>query len=168
MTYRPNDKAISFDLDSLLADTRQRQWMVPKIRAKEGLTWDDYSMACEKDEPIMANIYLLRTFREGGFKILINTGRSECAKAKTVAWLFRYGIPFDDLRMRPMGYHVRNGVLKREAIEAFEAEHHTRVVLHVDDWDEVVPDLDQLGIPTVIIPGKFLADEKSTNTTEKG
>jgi hypothetical protein len=107
----------------------------------------------------MPNIYLLRAFREGGFKILINTGRSECAKDKTVAWLNRYYVPFDDLRMRPMGYHVRNGVLKCEAIAAFEARHSCRVVLHVDDWDEVVPDLWDAGIPTTIIPGKFLADE---------
>jgi hypothetical protein len=165
--------AISFDLDSTLADTRQRQWMVPMIRGEapnpEGYTWTDYSMLCEHDETIDGVCTLLRGLYFGGYYILINTGRSAAAEDLTRGWLNRHFVPYNHLAMRPVGDHRPNAEHKIESIIHFEVNHSAKVILHVDDWAEAAEEVGrQLKIPTVVIPGPFVKPEPAAWDQEKG
>lgn len=172
-THAVRARAVSFDLDSTLADTRQRQWMVPMIRGDvpnpDGYTWDDYSVRCADDDPIEATIVLLRALYFGGNKILITTGRSELAMDLTMEWLNKHFVPYNELSMRPVGYHVPNAQLKMEHIAAFEGATGAHVRLHIDDWAEVSDTIREvLGIPTITIPGPFLVSEPALASEEKG
>lgn len=128
---------VVFDLDSTLADTRHRQWMIPLIKAtnNKGPTWDGYSVACEGDTPIASTVFLARWFNEVN-DIVIVTGRSEAARQLTVNWLLYHSIPFTRLIMRPAGDRTPNPIFKVEAIDQLSDEGH-EVRLVVDDYQAV-------------------------------
>lgn len=163
--------AVSFDLDSTLADTRQRQWMVAKIRNKEGLTWTDYSMECADDEPLRGAVILARILYARGVSILINTGRSVLAEQLTVDWLDTQMVPFDALAMRPINARESNTKIKIRHIREFEEHTNYRVALHVEDWAEVAEEIESvLDLPCLTVAGKFLTSEPTAvaSSIEKG
>jgi hypothetical protein len=126
-------RVITWDLDSTIAHTGHRQHMVAAI--KDGhATWDDYSLACDADTPISGTVQLMRLLKNR-YQLIIVTGRSEVARAKTEAWLRQHDVPCDQLIMRAQGSHEPNGRFKVGAIRQLEKTGCT-VLLHVEDWPE--------------------------------
>lgn len=127
--------AIVFDLDSTLADTRHRQWMIkPK---GERTDWEAYSLACVDDTPITSTRRLLQHFADLCFHdIVIITGRSSAAYDATVKWLADHGFPHDRLIMRPEGDRTPNPVFKTSVVSKLIGEGY-EIELFVDDYEAV-------------------------------
>lgn len=122
-------KVIIFDLDSTLADSRQRHHLSPFVDPTK--TWDDYSLACGDDTPITGNIALLKILSEI-YDIHILTGRRDVARNLTEPWLQKYGANYEVLRMRLDSDDPSNLEYKIGYIE--ELRKTREVVLIVDDW----------------------------------
>lgn len=156
--------AVLFDLDSTIANTTHRQWMVPLIKAGgEGApTWDDYSMACANDAPIEGTIALMNALAQR-YVLFIVTGRSEAAYILTEKWLVENDVPFSDIFMRPAGDRTPNGKFKVGVINQLR-ETVWNPILFVDDYPEAAEYIRKhAGIPVLLVnPGKF-ADGQNEN-----
>lgn len=129
----PRDKtAVVWDKDSTLANTSQRLHIIPLI--KEGkATWDDYSMACETDEPIPGSVRLLKLLHPYHRQIVIS-GASEASRSLVNDWFWRNGIPVDGLELRlPDEITVENAELKVRKVRKLQAA-GIDVVLAVEDY----------------------------------
>jgi hypothetical protein len=139
--------AVIFDLDSTLADTRHRQWMIPFIKAKRAapghprysgnpVTWDDYSMACSGDTPIPGPVFLAQLFRAMNHEVYIVSGRSAAARVLTEKWLKTHDIPWDGIFLRPAGDRTPNAQFKVGILHSLIAAGIVPV-LWVDDLAKV-------------------------------
>jgi uncharacterized HAD superfamily protein len=156
--------AVLFDLDSTIASTLHRQWMVDLIRsgARGAPTWDDYSMACAKDEPIEGTIALMRILAMDNHLFII-TGRSEAARELTLDWLSNHLVPFDDLYMRPAGDRTANGKYKVQTIEKLR-ERGYNPGLFVEDWPEAADYIrEHAGIPVLLVNANYPKDAPHQN-----
>lgn len=145
-----------FDLDSTVADTFHRQWMVEEITTKPKFpgqkTWDDYSMECAKDTPMAGTVTLMRLLSaEAGLLIFIVTGRSSRAKTITRHWLLQNHIPCDALLMRPEGDRTPNGEYKVAMIEKMRSLGYEPVIAF-EDWAECGDYITkETGVPVVLV-----------------
>lgn len=165
-------EAVSFDLDSTIANTLHRQWMVPEIKAKRpgGPTWDDYSMACENDTPIYGAVTLMRALRPN-HHIHIITGRSAGARSLTETWLAGWDIPYDGLHMRPAGDRTANGKYKVATLRSIQATSLVpmKFVLFVEDYPEAAEYItEHTGIPCLLVNANYPADAPHQNENTKG
>ena len=156
--------AILFDLDSTIADTLHRQWMVPLIKAGgEGApTWDDYSLACADDKPIESTIALMRTLARTHI-IYIVTGRSDAARDLTENWLWEHGVPYAYVYMRPAGDRTPNGAYKVRIIKHLYA-FHVNPILFVEDYPEAADYIEKhAGIPVLRVLGNYNPPAENEN-----
>lgn len=155
-----------FDLDGTLADCTHR---LPFITG-ERKDWRAFFAACVDDKPIEAGIRTLQALRKGGAECWIWTGRSDEAKAQTVAWLQRhgcFGFPTDVLwawpfgaperfRMRKAGDHRHDDVLKREWLSEVEPPEYNRLTAVFEDRARVVAMWRDAGVPCFqVAEGEF-------------
>jgi predicted HAD superfamily phosphohydrolase YqeG len=94
-------KNVIFDLDGTLA-------LIDKRRAisllKNGkMDWDVFfdPKNIDLDQPNHAVIAMAQTLKAAGNRIVILSGRSKATKDATKAWLQKFDVPFDVLKMRP-------------------------------------------------------------------
>jgi hypothetical protein len=158
------DRVILWDLDSTLANTAHRQPMVPLIRAKQGPTWEDYSMACVDDTPVEGTVTLVRliAFLDPLASFVAQygvSGRSEAAREVTEEWFKEHGVPLNDLYLRPAGDHTPNGKYKVGVINKLRDE-GVNVLLFVEDWKETADYIhEKTGVPVLVVQGDYLATE---------
>jgi predicted secreted acid phosphatase len=152
----PASLAITVDLDSTIADTRQRRHVLDGRPKREPADWVAYSMACSSDVLIESTARIVRTFAET-HQVFFVSGRNEEARDLTVAWLAKHDIPYDALYLKPVGWEwASQGEYKLDTIRALEAEHRVKVVLHLDDWLDVTAHLEAHGIPALhVVPPGF-------------
>jgi phosphoglycolate phosphatase-like HAD superfamily hydrolase len=139
-------RAVIFDLDSTLADTRHRQWMIPLIKQrKDGRpvdnspTWETYSLACGQDTRIESTVRLAQFFAgEAGepVSVVIVTGRSSAAREDTERWLLQNAVPYDRLIMRAEGDRTPNPVFKVSVLDDL-TDDGWEIILFVDDYPAV-------------------------------
>lgn len=143
-------KIILCDLDGTLADCQHR---VPLI-LETPKRWTEFFAACGGDSPIQHVIDLVNTLR-GQYEIWITSGRSDECRDETMRWLWRHGVHFDRLIMRPADDHIDDGLLKPSWIDRGIIPRH-RVAFALDDRDRVVDAWRALGIPCFqVAPGDF-------------
>lgn len=166
-------EAVGFDLDSTIANTYHRQWMVEEIQTKPKFpgqkTWDDYSMACADDTPIEGTVALMRTLA-GLYQIHIITGRSAGARELTETWLAGWHIPYDGLHMRPAGDRTANGRFKVDTIWNIRAasQFPLKFVLFVEDWPEAGAYIQEhTGIPVMLVNANYPADAPHQNENSR-
>ena len=102
---RWNNKVVIFDLDGTLAliDNRRDISMVDGKR-----DWDIFfdPKNIDMDLPNQTVIDMARILDSTDkYQIFILSGRSDRTKDATIDWLGRYGVPYDDLIMRPKQHH---------------------------------------------------------------
>jgi hypothetical protein len=140
------------DLDSTLADTRQRHFLSPT--EDDTKTWEDYAGACENDVPIEGSVALVRLLYPYYF-IYILTGRDGSARVKTEAWLEKNRIPYDLLRMREIDDVEGNGLYKsREIAKMRDMGYNVR--LFMDDWPEVCESVEIEGTPSLCVNPRYI------------
>lgn len=155
--------AVLWDLDSTIANTMHRQHMVPAIKAKQGPTWEDYSMACVDDTPVEGAVALVRLIASLDPRSALVaqygvSGRSESARDVTLTWFAEHGVPLNDLHLRPDGDHTPNGTYKVGVINRLR-DSGVDVLLFVEDWKETGEYIrEKTGVPVLLVQGDYNVD----------
>lgn len=145
-------KVCIFDLDSTLSDTRQRHSLSPFVDSSK--TWDDYSLASANDLPMQGTIALVRMLIPN-YEIHILTGRRESALEVTKAWLAKYKVPYDVLRMRKESDPFTNEEYKVEYLISL-LDRGLNPVLFINDWPEECEEVEKrVGIPTLCVNPRY-------------
>lgn len=91
---------------------------------------------CDTDLPNGPVVETVKKWQET-VKVVVCSGRTDDARAKSVAWLKQYGIKFDALHMRRTGDLRKDSVVKEEIYRAhIEGKYNVQFVL--DDRNQVV------------------------------
>ena len=94
-------KNVIFDLDGTLALIDDRRALAAKDNGK--MDWDIFfdPKNIDLDQPNHGVIAMAQTLKAAGHRIIILSGRSKGTKDATKAWLNKFNVPFDILKMRP-------------------------------------------------------------------
>ena len=94
-------KNVIFDLDGTLALIDDRRALASKDNGK--MDWDIFfdPKNIDLDLPNHGVIAMAQTLKAAGHRIIILSGRSKGTKDATKAWLNKFDVPFDILKMRP-------------------------------------------------------------------
>ena len=94
-------KNVIFDLDGTLALIDDRRALAAKDNGK--MDWDVFfdPKNIDLDQPHHAVIAMAQTLKAAGHRIIILSGRSKGTKDATNAWLKKFNVPCDILKMRP-------------------------------------------------------------------
>lgn len=125
-------EAVVFDLDGTIANVEHRRHLVQKDKPD----WDGFYNACEDDEPVLWVISLLRLLKSAGKKIVILSARGEEVLHKTIFWLDKHGVEYDELLMRPKKDYEPDEQLKIKLMKEVESKY--KVWFIVDDRQKVV------------------------------
>lgn len=83
-------RTVIVDLDGTLCNCGWRENLIPD--------WDDFHAQCHKDPPFQDVIDLVNSLQD--VEVIIMTARPERYRAKTVGWLEKHGVQYDQLFMR--------------------------------------------------------------------
>jgi len=130
-------QTILVDLDGTLALNQHRFHFIDKSRGKK-IDWDAYFQACDKDKPHTPVIETIQALKEKGYKIHILSARGSIVKEKTIQWLTKFDVPFDELTMREVASYTPDEELKKEWLLSYYPNYKTDVFCVFDDRDKVV------------------------------
>ncbi len=139
------------DIDSTLADTRQRRFACPTVDPMR--TWTEYAMLCGSDAPFPGPIRVLKMFHAAGYGIHLITGRPERARKLTEGWLLEHEVPYEQLRMRPDGISHEIS-LKVAYIDTLRAQGY-EPVLFLEDWPAEAALIEAAGVPTLCLNPRY-------------
>lgn len=126
-------KDVIFDVDGTLSDSSKR---LKYIEGKKK-DWNSFYNEVIFDEPIPEVVWLAKTLRDSGCKIVICTGRPEKIRNLTEYWLNKHGVDYDDMFMRPTKDHRPDYIVKGELLDKiYEAGYDPFMVF--DDRASVV------------------------------
>lgn len=142
-------RLVTFDLDSTLADTRQRHHLINP----DGVStdWRAYSMACANDEPVEAVFMLARALQAAGHALWIVSARDEAARDLTTHWLIYNGLEPDGIILdnhEHLGGHDSYKLAMIRDLERYTGLPH---MLHVDDYPPVAERLRASGYHCVTV-----------------
>lgn len=138
----PRDLYI-FDLDGTLSDASHRQPILADTTNSH--RWDMFYDLCDKDLPRHGVIKVLDVLKASS-DIWIWSGRTRRVEAKTLGWLDRHRIQFDNLRMRSEQDYTPDDKLKRSWYESMLPDDKARLVATFDDRDRIVRMWRTLGV----------------------
>jgi hypothetical protein len=143
-----NPLAVGWDLDSTLASTMHRRYLVPEIKAGRA-TWDDYSDLSSDDAPVAGAVALARLLCAAGHPQYAISGRSGSARDRTLSWFRLHDVPMDRLILRPAGDRTDNKLFKVRQIHQLQ-DQGVKFCLFVEDWQPVAEYItEQTGIPVL-------------------
>ena len=132
-----SEETVVFDLDGTLADITNRMNLSLKSNGKIDWTKFFNPENIRLDLPNMKVIRMAKILKSKGFKIFIFSGRSDQTKEATEKWLEKYDVPFDLLKMIPMGDNIKDSILKENWLrEVFDSPDDIFAVF--DDRQQVV------------------------------
>lgn len=141
---------VIFDLDGTLALTDHRAHFLERPSGEKD--WRGFYAACDKDEPCQPILRTLLAMWATGADVEIWSGRSKEVQEKTEAWLGIHGISFIPIKMREIGDHRPDTVLKAEWLD----ECSSRPALVFEDRASVVAMWRERGIVCCqVAPGEF-------------
>lgn len=147
-----------FDIDGTLADGSHRVHHI-ETSPKD---WDTYFSLCGDDKPIQPVIKTMHDLYLAGAEIRWFSGRSDMVRQQTIAWLVQHTVfehhEIDEvrLRMRPVGDHCDDPILKRRFLDEMHPADRARLVAVFDDRDRVVQMWREAGVRCYqVAPGAF-------------
>ena len=132
------------DIDGTLADVRHR---LHHIQGPGRKNWKAFFEAMDRDAPIASTIAWVQALAPN-HDIVITTGRPEAYRTRTIAWLKKHDIPFNDVFMRRDGDHRPDYEIKKEALERWPKK---RIKLVIEDRPPVCEMWLQQGIRCVLV-----------------
>ena len=116
-------KAIICDLDGTLALLNGRNPFNASTCVNDGL-----------NTPVAE---ILKTFAEKGYHVLLVSGREDCYREQTLAFLDKHAIPYHELLMRKSKDYRQDGIIKKEIYRReIEGKYYIEFIL--DDRTQVV------------------------------
>jgi hypothetical protein len=126
---------IIIDLDGTLANIEHRLHHIQK----EPKDWDSFYDACDKDVPNEWAVKLIEMVTWTTYKIIILSARRKIDKHKTLGWLIKNEIKYDDLfLLRGLNDHTPDYVLKKRWLDSQPEETKERILFVVEDRQRVV------------------------------
>jgi len=156
------DKSLGFvvvDIDSTLADTRQRHGKSP--HSDPSATWLSYGLLCADDVPIAGTVRTVQMLWLAGHGIHIVTGRGEQVRDLTEQWLYEHGIPYNSLTMRQDHESEDHVEYKRSHLIRLKNEEPFPALLAIEDWPDVVEMYEAEGVPTLCINPRYRSDPQA-------
>jgi hypothetical protein len=144
----PEIDVVGWDLDSTVFDTSHRRLYIDKIRAGEG-TWLEYSLLCAGDTPIPGVIDVMTLLSKTTRQIAIS-GRNMCALDLTWKSIRQYGIPLDEVILRPDEDLTENGEFKVRMLRKLEGA-GMAVKLFMEDWPPTADYIRSAGFPVLVL-----------------
>jgi hypothetical protein len=144
------------DLDGTIAlIDHRRHWLDkekhPELSSDE--RWRRFYAASHKDPPNIPVIHTLQALRWSWYEIHIFSGRSDEVQVQTLAWLNKFNVPFQLLKMRPAGDFTPDEELKRQWIAEYDL---SQILCVFDDRAKVVQMWRQLRLTCFqVAPGDF-------------
>jgi hypothetical protein len=147
------------DIDSTLADTRQRHGKSP--HSDPSATWLSYGLLCADDVPIIGTVRTVQMLFQAGHTIHIVTGRGEEVRVLTEKWLIKNGIFFHSLTMRQEHESEDHVEYKRSHLLRLKKHESLPALLAIEDWPDVVEMYEAEGVPTLCINPRYRSDPQA-------
>ena len=130
-------KKVIFDLDGTLALIDARRAKSTNVNGK--MDWDTFFDPdnIQLDLPNHSVIHMARMLKAAGHMIVIFSGRSKATKEATKDWLRKFNVPFDVIKMRPVGSFMPDDDLKKHWLDQLFPD-KDKVLCAFDDRDKVV------------------------------
>ena len=148
-------KTIIFDIDGTIANCEHRQ---PFVRFKPK-NWNAFNKAMKYDTPHHDIIWLLKTLKNGGNKIIICTGRTEDYRKETQDWIDNVaGLKgyYEKIYMREEKDYRDDGIVKIEMLKKIKEDGFDDPTMVFDDRDRVVKAWREAGLRCFqVAPGDF-------------
>ena len=127
---------VLFDIDNTLADIDHRLHYLKR----DYVDWFEFEGQCVYDQPILPVIEMAKAFKAQGKQVWCWTGRTDEIRPGTEAWLRRYGVPFEQLLMRPASVEVHTESVPETKLRwlLHGPIPRDRVLCAVDDDPEVI------------------------------
>lgn len=107
------------------------------------------------DNPHADVIEVLKILEAAGNKLIGVSGRDEVCREETKDWLWRYDLPYEELRMRPEGSQIKDSAVKHDLYHRYIAPYYN-VKGVFDDRDQVVTTWRSMGLRCYqVAPGNF-------------
>jgi predicted HAD superfamily phosphohydrolase YqeG len=151
-------KNVIFDLDGTLALIDKRRAISTLPSGK--MDWDTFfdPKNIDLDQPNDAVITMAKMLKAAGNRIVILSGRSKATKDATKAWLQKFDVPFDILKMRPTSKDFKfmpDDQLKQMWLDQLFTNKDD-IVCVFDDRQKVVDMWRQNGLTCMqVAPGNF-------------
>lgn len=145
---------VIFDVDGTLANIEHRRhWVQSKPK-----NWTAFIKASVHDAPNHDIVWLLKTFKSSGCRILIATGRSELDRNTTETWLNNVanveGL-YEKLYMRALNDYRQDSIVKSEILDQMRQDGFDPKMA-IDDRNQVVEMFRSRGIRVLqVAPGDF-------------
>jgi len=149
------NKTVIFDLDGTLALIDKRRALAAKDNGK--INWKIFfdPTNISLDQPNVPVIEMAKTLKAQGHSVVIFSGRDAISRTETIAWLNKFGVPFDVLKMRPEGSFTPDDVLKQDWLDQLFPD-KSDILCIFDDRDKVVKMWRSNGIACFqVAPGDF-------------
>lgn len=139
-------KAVIFDIDGTLADSRHRL----QYLEQQPKQWDRFFSEAIKDKYIPAVYNEYKKYKKAGHKIIILTGRPENQRALTEEWLHKKDIQYDKLYMCPNKLtNTPQHEVKEAVILSLISQY--KVIAAYDDNELMIPVYNKLDIPFFLV-----------------
>jgi phosphoglycolate phosphatase-like HAD superfamily hydrolase len=122
-----NRPVVIVDIDGTIADVHHRLHHIEGRGRNKN--WKAFFEAMDRDPPIPPVIAKVRELAADN-EIVMLTGRPEDYRQRTVAWLERHDVPFEQLLMRPGGDRRSDFVTKEELLATLAGR---EIRLAIDD-----------------------------------
>lgn len=144
--------AVVYDLDGTLANNAHRKDLAPgDPQWAGGTAWDEWSLACSGDTPIMGSIVRMR-LDYAQHQVHVNSARSAVAYTETRDWLdTAAGRCYDYLQLRRKGDCRRGKVLKAEYILGLQADGITVVLVYEDLKEDADYITEMTGVQVMLV-----------------
>ena len=145
----PDKPILIFDLDGTLADvTIRRQLGEAAHQQAEQIGEDHPKSAFWKawqnpdniwyDKPSYVADFLQELYNTDQYHVIIFSARTEKLRPETEEWLYKHGIPYNELHMRPVDDYRADATFKYELFHDMPEEKRNRVEIIFDDRQQVV------------------------------
>lgn len=128
-----NKECVVFDIDGTLADISHRLHFINNGGKKD---WAGFNSMMSHDDPKPVVISLLQHMYGSGYWVYLVTGRQECYREETEAWLKKHNIEYDQMFMRPTDNYDPDYQVKEKILDLDLAG--CKIFFVVDDRDQVV------------------------------
>lgn len=150
-----NKKTVIFDLDGTLALIDDRRALAAKPNGK--IDWPTFfnPSNIQLDKPNWPVIEMAKMLKNQGHSVVIFSGRDSISRTETIAWLDKFLVPFDVLKMRPEGSFTPDDVLKQDWLDQLFPDRDD-ILCVFDDRDKVVKMWRDNGLSCFqVAPGAF-------------
>lgn len=157
---------VSFDLDSTLCSTHHRRHIIDK-QHRDRTDWVAYSMAC-KDDGKGPAFDMAMMLHEMNVPMIVTSRRDQAAYDLTMEWLDRHGLT-DILEVNLLKGPNSNNEFKQapwkvKSIRDYEQRSGNRVVLHVDDFPDVIAAVRADGIGGLLVTDGYESEQAPRNS----